>query len=106
MAFRMKVRSGRRSGAPRYQEICIGLVDCHDRYGGGGVERAGEADGLRAEIKRRAIVEARDEPVPRPIAPRKLLWLSVGVASLLAVAATALYAALGNPTLPSVAYLP
>jgi len=62
-----------------------------------------EADSLRAEIKRRALAEARgDEPSPRPIPTRKLPWLSVGVASLMAVAATALYAVLGNPGLPSV----
>jgi len=71
-----------------------------------GVLRDEEADGLRAEIKRRALVEARgDEPSPRPIQARKLPWLAVGVASLLAAAATALYAALGNPGLPSVAPL-
>lgn len=71
-----------------------------------GVLREEEADGLRAEIKRRLLVEGRGgEPAPRPIQTRKLPWLAVGVASLLAIAATALYAALGNPGLPSVAPL-
>ncbi|HSC19520.1 MAG TPA: c-type cytochrome biogenesis protein CcmI [Rhizomicrobium sp.] len=72
-----------------------------------GAMRDAEADGLRAEIKRRALVEARgDDPAPRPISTRKLPWLSVGVASFLAIGATVLYAVLGNPGQPSVAAVP
>ncbi|HEY1638627.1 MAG TPA: c-type cytochrome biogenesis protein CcmI [Rhizomicrobium sp.] len=66
-----------------------------------------EADAQRAEIKRRLLVEARQEDSAprRPVPQRALPWVALAVASAVALAATGLYAIFGSPNVPSVAPL-
>ena len=59
-----------------------------------------EAEGLRAEVKRRILAEGREEAAPsRPIADRTLLKLALGLAAVVALASTGLYLATGRPDL-------
>jgi cytochrome c-type biogenesis protein CcmH len=59
-----------------------------------------EADGLRNEIKRRILAEGREDAAPaRPLSERHLLRLALGLAAVVALAATGLYAAMGRPDL-------
>jgi cytochrome c-type biogenesis protein CcmH len=78
------------------------LADIDAQAASGGT-RAEEADSLRTEIKRRLLVEARqEESAPRRTVPNTVLpWLALGVASVIAIGATGLYAIFGNPNLPS-----
>src|SRR5476649_2305633 len=58
-----------------------------------------EADGLRAEIKRRILAEDREAPAAaRPLPATAMPWVALGV---VAVCATALYALMGHPELTS-----
>jgi cytochrome c-type biogenesis protein CcmH len=66
-----------------------------------------EAEALRGEIRRRLLAEARqDESAPRPVTKGARPWLALGVVSVVAIAATALYAVFGNPGVSSVAPAP
>lgn len=68
-------------------------------------ERAGavtptEAEGLRTEIRRRLLAEARERTAEaRPFGPRSLAMLALGLAAIVALAATGLYAMMGRPDL-------
>ena len=59
-----------------------------------------DADSLRLEIKRRMLAAGHiAEDAPRPFAARALGGVAIGLAALVALAAAALYAGMGNPTL-------
>jgi cytochrome c-type biogenesis protein CcmH len=61
---------------------------------------AGDAGPLRNEIRRRILAEGK-EPVAsaRPVPANALPWLAIGIAGVVALAATGLYAMLGRPDL-------
>jgi cytochrome c-type biogenesis protein CcmH len=66
-----------------------------------------EADGLRGEIKRRILTEARGAPgVARPLPARLMPGLALGLVAIVALAATGLYAAMGHPELSTAAPAP
>jgi cytochrome c-type biogenesis protein CcmH len=61
-----------------------------------------EADGLRAEIKRRILAEDREAPAAaRPLPAAAMPWVALGLVAVVALCATALYALMGHPELPS-----
>lgn len=61
-----------------------------------------EAAPLRTEIRRRILVEGIEtETFGRPLAASTLPWLALGIAGVVALAATGLYAMLGQPRLSS-----
>jgi len=61
-----------------------------------------EADGLRAEIKRRILAEDREAPAAaRPLPATAMPWVALGLVAVVALCATALYALMGNPELTS-----
>ncbi|MBA2587013.1 MAG: c-type cytochrome biogenesis protein CcmI, partial [Alphaproteobacteria bacterium] len=61
-----------------------------------------EADALRAEIKRRILVEDRDHAaVARPFAQTSMPWVALGLVAIVTLCATALYAMMGHPELTS-----
>ena len=63
---------------------------------------AGEADALRAEIKRRILVEDRDAgTVARPLPQTAMPWVALGLVAIVTLCATALYALMGHPELTS-----
>ncbi len=60
-----------------------------------------DADRLRPEIERRLLAEARDaEPATRPLTDRTTLRLAVGLAAVVALSGTLLYAVMGRPDVP------
>jgi cytochrome c-type biogenesis protein CcmH len=61
-----------------------------------------EADGLRAEIKRRILAEDRETPAAaRPLPATAMPWVALGLVAVVALCATALYALMGHPELTS-----
>ena len=63
---------------------------------------AGEAGALRAEIKRRILVEDRDAgTVARPLPQTAMPWVALGLVAIVTLCATALYALMGHPELTS-----
>jgi cytochrome c-type biogenesis protein CcmH len=61
-----------------------------------------QAERARTEISRRIVAEGRiAEAPPRPLDSRTLPWVAVGIAVVVAFAATGLYARLGRPDLPA-----
>ncbi len=61
-----------------------------------------EAEALRAEIKRRILVEDRESAgVARPFAPTSMPWVALGLVAIVTLCATALYAMMGHPELQS-----
>lgn len=66
-----------------------------------------EADSLRAEIRRRILVESREKPqVARPIPTSAMPWVALGLVAIVALSATAIYAMMGHPELTSGAAAP
>lgn len=60
----------------------------------------GEAEALRTEIKRRILAEGREQAAPhRPLSDRTLRRLALGLAAVVALGATGLYAVMGRPDL-------
>jgi cytochrome c-type biogenesis protein CcmH len=61
-----------------------------------------EADGLRAEIKRRILTEDREAPAAaRPLPATAMPWVALGLVAVVVLFATALYALMGHPELTS-----
>jgi cytochrome c-type biogenesis protein CcmH len=61
-----------------------------------------EADGLRAEIKRRILAEDREAPAAaQPLPATAMPWVALGLVAVVALCATALYALMGHPELTS-----
>jgi cytochrome c-type biogenesis protein CcmH len=61
-----------------------------------------EADGLRAEIKRRILAEDRETAAAaRPLPATAMPWVALGLVAVVALCATALYALMGHPELTS-----
>ncbi|HEX6865778.1 MAG TPA: tetratricopeptide repeat protein, partial [Caulobacteraceae bacterium] len=61
-----------------------------------------ETEALRTEVKRRILIEGREpETKSRPLADRTALVLALGLAAVIALAATGLYASMGRPDLES-----
>ncbi len=61
-----------------------------------------ETEGLRTELKRRILAEGKEAAQPsRPFADRTMLIAALGLAAVVALAATGLYAAMGRPDLES-----
>ena len=64
--------------------------------------RPDEAAALATEVKRRLLVEAREDTAPlRPLGQKALIRLGLGLVAVVALAATGLYAVLGRPDVPS-----
>lgn len=89
-------------------EILKGQLEDLDAQVASGAMRPEEADGLRVEIKRRLLEEARqvETGAPRSLSKRALPWLALGVSSVVAVVATGLYAMFGSPAVPSATPVP
>jgi cytochrome c-type biogenesis protein CcmH len=82
----------------------LGEIDTQQSRGTIGAE---EADGLRAEIKRRLLSEGLSQERPsRPIDTRALPWLALGLAAVIALTATGLYAVIGRPGLTGARTVP
>jgi cytochrome c-type biogenesis protein CcmH len=65
-----------------------------------GTLQPGDADSLRLEIKRRMLAAGHiAEDAPRPFAARALGGVAIGLAAMVALAAAAMYAGMGNPTM-------
>ena len=61
-----------------------------------------EAEALRAEIKRRILVEDREAgTVARPLPQTTMPWVALGMVGIVTLCATALYALMGHPELTS-----
>ncbi|MBW8707757.1 MAG: c-type cytochrome biogenesis protein CcmI, partial [Alphaproteobacteria bacterium] len=61
-----------------------------------------EADALRAEIKRRILVEDRQGSIAaRPLPQGAMPWVALGLVAIVTLCATALYAMMGHPELTS-----
>jgi cytochrome c-type biogenesis protein CcmH len=57
-----------------------------------------EAEALKTDVKRRVLAEGRQpEPAPKPMSERNLVPLALGLAAIVALAATGLYLKLGAP---------
>ena len=66
----------------------------------------GEATSLKTEIRRRILAEAREpETIGKPLPASTLPYLAIGIAGIVALAATALYALLGRPDLAAGAHV-
>lgn len=62
------------------------------------LEASGADEPLRAEVKRRILVEGKEpDATSRPMSDRTLLIAALGLAGVIALAATGLYAAMGRP---------
>lgn len=67
-----------------------------------GTVTADEAARLRLEIERRMLAEAKGPEVPaRPLSEKALLRLALGLAAVVAIGATGLYALMGKPDVAS-----
>jgi len=61
-----------------------------------------DAARLKLEIERRMLAEAKGPEAPaRPLGERGLLYLALGLAAVVALGATGLYAVMGKPDIPS-----
>ena len=84
----------------------VQLDDLEERAAAGTIQ-SGEADELRAEIKRRILHEGRQsDPTAKTARPQTRPFLAIAVALLIAAAATGLYAVFGSPNVPSVTAVP
>ena len=92
----------RREGPERGSTLAVlkaQLADIDSQAAAGAILEA-DAETLRGEVKRRVLAEARDEPAPgRPLSERSLIILTLGLAGIVAIAATGLYALMGRPDL-------
>ena len=89
----------RRTGATTTTMLAAQLGDIDTQVAAGEISPA-EAAPLRTEIRRRILVEGREtEEGGRPVPATALPWLAIGVAGVVALAATGLYAMLGRPEL-------
>lgn len=63
---------------------------------------AGEAEGMRNEVRRRMLAEGRtSEAAAQPLGRRTLAFVAVATAGVVAISATALYVFLGHPQPPA-----
>ncbi|MEY4966127.1 MAG: c-type cytochrome biosis protein CcmI [Pseudomonadota bacterium] len=77
------------------------LKDVDAQLGAGQIGES-EAEGLRAEIKRRILSEApAAKPVSRPLPAGALPWVALGLVGIVALSAAALYATMGRPEFTS-----
>lgn len=66
----------------------------------------GEATPLKTEIRRRILAEAREPgTIGKPLPAKALSYLAIGIAGVVALAATGLYALLGRPDLAAGAHV-
>ncbi|THD61363.1 c-type cytochrome biogenesis protein CcmI [Phenylobacterium sp.] len=97
----------RRYGAARgargsTAEVLKGQLGEIEAQAKSGVLPPAEAEALKADVKRRALAEAREaEPASRPLSERTLLILALGLVAVVVLAATGLYLKLGQPTASS-----
>ena len=77
------------------------LAEVESQLAGGTVSES-EAEALRGEIKRRILAEARGkQSAARPLPAAAMPGLALGLVAIVALAATALYAAMGRPEISS-----
>lgn len=73
-----------------------------DAQAAAGTVTADEAARLKLEIERRMLAEAKGPEAPaRPLSERALLFLALGLAAVVALGATGLYAMMGKPDVAS-----
>lgn len=73
-----------------------------DAQAAAGTVTADEAARLKLEIERRMLAEAKGPEAPaRPLSEKALLRLALGLAAVVALGATGLYAVMGKPDVPS-----
>lgn len=71
-----------------------------------GALAAPEAEALKADLKRRLLAEGRAKEAPaRPLSERTLLYVALGTVTLVTLAGTGLYLAIGRPDVASHAAL-
>ncbi len=74
-----------------------------DAQAAAGALPAGEAEALKADVKRRVLAEGREsEASVRPLSERALLGLALGLVAVVVLAATGLYLKMGRPDVSSV----
>jgi cytochrome c-type biogenesis protein CcmH len=60
-----------------------------------------EAEALKSDLKRRVLAEGRTKEAPaRPLSERTLLYLALGTVTVVTLAGTGLYLAIGRPNVP------
>ncbi|HMH66128.1 MAG TPA: c-type cytochrome biogenesis protein CcmI, partial [Rhizomicrobium sp.] len=95
-------RYEQRATPVRTLDILKGQLSEVDSQVAGKLIGAAEADALRAEIKRRILSEDRETAVvARPLPQVAVPWVALGLAGLVALSSTALYALMGHPELTS-----
>ena len=73
-----------------------------DAQAGAGGVAPGEAEALKADLKRRALAEGRQAEAPaRPLSEKALLRLAFGLAAVVALGGTGLYLKMGRPEVAS-----
>lgn len=95
-------RYEQRPGRVKTLDILKGQLSEVDAQQAGKLIGDAEADGLRAEIKRRILAEDREAPAAaRPLPATAMPWVALGLVAVVALCATALYALMGHPELTS-----
>lgn len=83
-------------------EVLKAQLDDLDRQAAAGLTPPEDIAGLRVEIERRALAEGMEEARPaRPLGEKNLIRLALGLAAVVALGGTGLYALLGRPDVPS-----
>jgi cytochrome c-type biogenesis protein CcmH len=101
----MRRRDARHGRATATSILAAQLADVELQIAAGDLS-SGDAGPLRNEIRRRILAEGK-EPADsaKPVAAHALPWLAIGIAGVVALAATGLYAILGRPDLAAGAHV-
>src|SRR5437868_5088903 len=95
----VRPRDRDRAGTTTTSILAAQLADVDSQLAAGEVSQ-GEAAPLKTEIRRRILSEAREpQTIGKPVSARALPYFAFGVAGVVALAATSLYALLGRPDL-------
>ena len=98
-------RDANRSNATATSILAAQLADVDSQLAAGALSTT-EAAPLKNEIRRRVLAESREaEAIGRPLPARAFPYLAIGVAGIVALAATGLYALLGRPDLGAGAHV-
>jgi len=101
----IRPRNADRSRATAASILAAQLADADAQIAAGDLSRD-EAAPLKTEIRRRILAENREpEAVGRPLSARAMPYLAIGIAGVVALTATGLYALLGRPDLAAGAHV-
>lgn len=87
-----------RKGRADAVEVLKGQLGEIEAQAAAGSLSGDEAEALKGDVKRRVLAEGKTaEPAARPLSPRAMAPLALGLAAVVALAATGLYLKLGHP---------